>query len=71
MSTNQALISSEDIEESLINLKKEADEINSPDEITRRLIAAGSALIVLGAVYFVGKRRGGKTKTFIEIVREQ
>ncbi|MBG01253.1 MAG: hypothetical protein CL470_03175 [Acidimicrobiaceae bacterium] len=71
MATNPTPISAKDIEERLINLKEETDEINGPDEITRRLIIAGVALVVLGAVYYVGKRRGEKTKTFIEVVRSQ
>ena len=71
MATKPPLISPEDIEERLINLKKETDEINSPDVITRRLIATGCTLMILGVVYYTGKRRGEKTKTFIEIVRAQ
>ena len=71
MTINDSLVTPEDIEKNLIDLKNEADEISGPSTISRRFVAAGSAILVLAAIYYAGKRRGEKTKTFVEIIRAE
>ena len=63
-------ITRKDIEEQFVDLKNEADQISGPTTISRRLLTAASALFVLSVIYYAGKRRGQKTKTFVEIIRE-
>ncbi len=63
-------VTRKDIEESLTDLKDEADQISGTSAISRRLLTAGSAILVLCVIYYAGKRRGQKTKTYIEIMRE-
>ena len=71
MSDNSGLITRKDIEEKFAGLKEEADEINGPSVLSRRLVTAGAAILILTIVYFVGKRRGERTKTFVEIIRAE
>ena len=71
MSDNSGLITRKDIEEKFAGLKEEADEIGGPSVLSRRLVAAGAAILILTIVYFVGKRRGERTKTFVEIIRAE
>ena len=59
------------VEEMLAELKEEADEIGGPSLLSRRFLAAGSMILILLLVYLAGKRRGEKTKTFIEIIRSE
>ena len=71
MSDNSTLITRKDIEEKFAELKEEADEISGPSALSRRLVAVGTAILILTVVYFVGKRRGERTKTFVEIIRAE
>ena len=71
MSDNSTLITRKDIEEKFAELKEEADEISGPAALSRRLVAVGTAILILTVVYFVGKRRGERTKTFVEIIRAE
>ena len=71
MNEDKSNVSPEDIEEILAELKEEADEIGGPSLLLRRSLAAGSMLLILLLVYLAGKRRGEKTKTFIEIIRSE
>ena len=71
MNEDQSYVSPEDIEEMLAELKEEADGIGGPSLLSRRFLAAGSIAFILLLVYLVGKRRGEKTKTFIEVIRSE
>lgn len=62
-------ITSTDIESKLQEIQDEAEEIGEPSLVSRRLVMAGTAIIVLTAIYFLGKQRGQGTKTFVEVVR--
>ena len=71
MNEDKSYVSPEDIEELLAELKEDADEIGGPSPLLRRLLAAGSMVFILLLVYLAGKRRGERTKTFIEIIRSE
>ena len=71
MNEDQSYVSPEDIEEMLAELKEEADGIGEPSLLLRRFLAAGSMALILLLVYLAGKRRGEKTKTFIEVIRSE
>ena len=71
MNEDKPYVSPEDIEEMLAELKEEADEIGGPSLLSRRFLAAGSIALILLLVYLAGKRRGEKTKTFIEVIRSE
>ncbi len=55
----------------LAGLKEEADEIGGPSILSRRIFSAGSMILILLLVYLAGKRRGERSKTFIEVVRSE
>tara|TARA_B100000700_G_C14793276_1_gene736953 strand:- start:326 stop:550 length:225 start_codon:yes stop_codon:yes gene_type:complete len=71
MSENASYVSPEDIEGMLTELKEEADEIGGPSILSRRILAAGSAILTLLLVYLAGKRSGERTKTLIEVIRSE
>ena len=71
MNENTLSVSPEDIEGMLTELKEEADEIGGPSILSRRILAAASAILVLSLVYLAGKRRGERTKTYIEVLRSK
>ena len=71
MNEDKSYVSSRDIEELLAELKEEADEIGGPSHLKRRILAAGSMLLILLLVYLSGKRSGEKTKMFIEVTRSE
>lgn len=71
MNKNTSYISPDDIEEMLAGLKEEADEIGGPSILSRRIFSAGSMILILLLVYLAGKRRGERSKTFIEVVRSE
>ena len=71
MNEDKPYVSPEDIEEMLAELKEEADGIGGPSLLSRRFLAAGSIALILLLVYLAGKRRGEKTKTFIEVIRSE
>ena len=52
-------------------IKEEADEIGGPSLLSRRFLTAGSMVLILLLVYLAGKRRGERTKTFIEVIRAE
>ena len=71
MNEDNSYVSPEDIEELLAELKEEADEIGGPSILSRRIFSAGSMILILLLVYLAGKRRGERSKTFIEVVRSE
>ena len=71
MNEDKSYVSPEDIEEMLAEIKEEADEIGAPSLLSRRFLTAGSMVLILLLVYLAGKRRGERTKTFIEIIRSE
>ena len=71
MNEDQSYVSPEDIEEMLAEIKEEADEIGGPSLLSRRFLTAGSMVLILLLVYLAGKRRGERTKTFIEVIRAE
>ena len=71
MNEDKSYVSPKDIEEMLVELKEGADEIGGPSLLARRILAAVSMVLILLLVYLAGKRRGEKTKTFIEVIRSE
>ena len=71
MNEDKSYVSPKDIEEMFVELKEGADEIGGPSLLSRRILAAGSMVLILLLVYLAGKRRGEKTKTFIEVIRSE
>jgi hypothetical protein len=69
MYSKNSYITSTDIESKLQEIQDETEEISEPSLVSRRLVMAGTAVIVLTAIYFLGKQRGQGTKTFVEVVR--
>lgn len=69
MYSKNSHITSTDIESKLQEIQDETEEISEPSLVSRRLVMAGAAIIVLTAIYFLGKQRGQGTKTFVEVVR--
>ena len=55
----------------LAEIKEEAGEIGGPSLLSRRFLTAGSMVLILLLVYLAGKRRGERTKTFIEVIRAE
>ena len=71
MNEDKSFVTREDIEGRLADLKTETDGISGPSIISRRILAASSAVLVLLVVFYVGKRRGARTKTFVEVIRSE
>ena len=71
MNEDKPFVTREDIEGRLADLKAETDGISGPSTISRRILAACSAVLILLVVFYVGKRRGERTKTFVEVIRSE
>ncbi len=71
MNEDKSFVTREDIEGRLADLKTETDGIGGPSIISRRILAACSAVLILLVVFYVGKRRGERTKTFVEVIRSE
>jgi hypothetical protein len=62
-------ISRDDIEAKLRELKGEVDETTDKAKPMGLAAAAVAAVLVVGVVYLLGKRRGTKLSTIVEIRR--
>jgi hypothetical protein len=62
-------ISRDDIEAKLRELKGEVDETTEKAKPIGLAAAAVAAVLVVGVVYLLGKRRGTKLSTVVEIRR--
>ena len=62
-------ISRDDIESKLRELKGEVDETTEKAKPIGLAAAAVAAVLVVGVVYLLGKRRGTKLSTIVEIRR--
>ncbi len=62
-------ISRDDIEAKLRELKGEVDETTEKAKPMGLAAAAVAAVLVVGVVYLLGKRRGTKLSTVVEIRR--
>jgi hypothetical protein len=62
-------ISRDDIEAKLRELKGEVDETTEKAKPIGMAAAAVAAVLVVGVVYLLGKRRGTKLSTVVEIRR--
>jgi hypothetical protein len=62
-------ISRDDIESKLRELKGEVDETTEKAKPMGLAAAAVAAVLVVGVVYLLGKRRGTKLSTVVEIRR--
>ena len=62
-------VSRDDIEAKLRELKGEVDETTEKAKPIGLAAAAVAAVIVVGVVYLLGKRRGTKLSTVVEIRR--
>jgi hypothetical protein len=62
-------ISRDDIESKLRELKGEVDETTEKAKPIGLAAAAVAAVLVVGVVYLLGKRRGTKLSTVVEIRR--
>jgi hypothetical protein len=62
-------ISRDDIESKLRELKGEVDETTEKSKPMGLAAAAVAAVLVVGVVYLLGKRRGTKLSTVVEIRR--
>ena len=71
MNEDKSFVTREDIEGRLADLKTETDGIGGSSIISRRILAASSAVLILLVVFYVGKRRGERTKTFVEVIRSE
>ena len=71
MPDKESLISRQDIEKKFTELKEETDEFSGPSVLSRRIFAVGGAILALLMVYYAGKRRGERTKTFVEVIRAE
>lgn len=69
MTATQHRISRDDIEGKLRELKGEVDETTEQAKPIGLALAAVAAVVVVGFVYLLGRRRGTKLATVVEIRR--
>jgi hypothetical protein len=69
MTATQQRISRDDIEAKLRELKGEVDDTTEKAKPIGLAAAAVAAVLVVGVVYLLGKRRGTKLSTVVEIRR--
>jgi hypothetical protein len=62
-------ITRDDIESKLRQLKGDTDEAVEANKTNGIVIAAITAVVVIGLAYFLGRRRGRKKSAFVEIRR--
>ena len=67
--TTQTRISRDDIESKLRELKGEVDDTTEKAKPIGLAVAAVAAVAIVGFVYLLGKRRGTKLATVVEIRR--
>ncbi len=62
-------ITRSDIESKLRQIRGEVDEVGESARSVGLIVGAVAAVVVVSAVYFLGRRRGRKEKTVVEIRR--
>ena len=62
-------ITRSDIESKLRQIRGEVDEVGESARSIGLIVGAVAAVAVVSAVYFLGRRRGRKEKTLVEIRR--
>ena len=62
-------ITRSDIESKLRQIRGEVDDVGESARNIGLVVGAVAAVVVVSAVYFLGRRRGTKEKTLVEIRR--
>lgn len=62
-------ITRDDIETKIRQLKGDAEEVAGAQKTNGLVVAAVAGVIVLALAYFLGRRRGRKRSSFVEIRR--
>lgn len=62
-------ITREDIETKIRQLKGDAEEVAGAQKTNGFVIAAVAGIVVLALAYFLGRRKGRKRSSFVEIRR--
>ena len=69
MTMTNGRITRDDIESKLREIKGEVDETTEQAKPIGLAVAAVAAVVVIGVVYMLGRRRGTKLSTVVEIRR--